>query len=99
MTDAYASGNWHVQEGKEDTFVERWQDWLGWTRKTHPNLERARLIRDRGDPRHFVSFAEWEDAASRDAWKQSPEFAEKFGACRKLCDDFYGGDYDEAGSI
>ncbi len=96
MAEYYASGNWHVKEGEEQEFVERWTGFLQWTRKDHPALEAASLIRDQGDPRHFLSFASWEDPEARAAWKQSPEFAERFGACRELCDDFYGSDYERA---
>jgi len=96
MGDHYASGNWHVKEGKEGEFVERWTEFLQWTRKDHPALVSASLIRDQGDARHFVSFAQWEDAESRGAWKQTPQFMQRFSACRELCDDFYGSDYEVA---
>src|SRR5204863_2230708 len=54
MAEHYASGNWHVQEGKEDEFITRWTQFLEWTREDHPALESARLIRDAGDLRHFI---------------------------------------------
>jgi len=87
MADAYASGNWHVKVGKEEEFVERWTEFLQWTRKDHPAMQHATLIQDAGDKGHFISTSEWEDEASRAAWKTSPEFAKKFGAARELCDD------------
>ena len=87
MADAYASGNWHVKNGKEKEFVERWTEFLQWTRKDHPAMQHATLIQDAGDTGHFISTSEWEDEASRAAWKQSPEFAKMFGATRELCDD------------
>jgi len=87
MADAYASGNWHVKKGKEKEFVERWTDFLQWTRKDHPAMQRATLIQDLGDKNHFVSTSEWDNAEARTAWKQSPEFAKKFQAARELCDD------------
>lgn len=96
MGEPFASGNWHVKEGKEQEFVERWREWLEWTRETHPALKYANLIQDESDPGHFISFAHWEDADSRNAWKQSDEFAQKFGAVRSLCEDFFGGDFERA---
>ncbi|MDP9343863.1 MAG: antibiotic biosynthesis monooxygenase [Actinomycetota bacterium] len=96
MAEHFASGNWHVKEGKEAEFVERWTEFLQRTRKDHPGLESATLIRDEGDPRHFLSFAGWDDPQARAAWRQTPEFAEGFRASRELCDDFYGGDYQRA---
>ena len=74
MAEAYASGNWHVTEGKDDAFVESWTELLQWTRKTQPGFVRAVLIRHDGEPRHFISIAEWESASQRDAWKATPEF-------------------------
>lgn len=90
----FASGNWHVVAGKEQEFIERWTEFLQWTRAAHPALVSATLIREGQDQGHFLSFAQWHDAAARDAWKQDPAFMERFGACRSLCRDFYGGDYN-----
>jgi heme-degrading monooxygenase HmoA len=99
MAEHYASGNWHVKAGNEDDFVARWTEFLRWTREAHPGLADANLIRDRKDGLHFVSFVDWQDPAARDAWKQSAGFMERFTACRELCEDFYGGDYDRVVSV
>ena len=93
MSESYTSGNWHVKAGKEKTFIETWGDFLQWTRKDHPGMVRAQLIRDEKDPKHFVSFAEWTDDAARAAWRASPEFTSMLGKTRELCDDFEGLDY------
>jgi len=87
MADQCASGNWHVKAGKEKEFVERWTEFLQWTRKDHPALVNATLIQDEADKGHFVSTSEWENADARTAWKQSPEFSKKFQAARDLCDE------------
>ena len=94
MSEHFASGNWKVKSGRETEFIERWTEFLQWTRKTQPGLVSASLIRDSQDAAHFVSLAEWVDAGARDAWKSSNEFGGLFEACRALCADFYGGDYD-----
>lgn len=99
MGDAFASGNWHVKDGKEDEFIDRWHEFLGWTQETHPALIAASLIRDLSDPGHFLSYAEWSDEDARRSWKETEGFAERFGACRALCDDFYGSDYVRAVAI
>ena len=99
MAEHYASGNWHVKKGNEGEFIERWNDFLQWTRKTQPQLVTARLIRDVADPSHFVSFAEWESTSGRDAWRNDPDFATHLMACRRLCDDFYGNDYELTSTI
>jgi len=87
MADQYASGNWHVKAGKGKEFVERWTEFLQWTRKDHPALVSATLIQDEVDKGHFVSTSEWENADARTAWKQSPEFSKMFQAARDLCDE------------
>jgi quinol monooxygenase YgiN len=99
MAEHYASGTWQVRAGHEDEFVERWTEFLQWTRKDHPAMLAATLLRDRGAPGHFVSFAEWADEQSRAEWKQSPDFAVHFGACRALCEQMTGSDYDRATSV
>ncbi|MGP3949147.1 antibiotic biosynthesis monooxygenase family protein [Streptomyces sp. 7N604] len=89
----WASGNWRVAEGKADEFVDRWTEFLTWTREANPGFVRARLIRDANDPSHFVSFAAWRDGESLNAWSQKPEFAERVAACRALCADMQSSFY------
>lgn len=96
--DQYASGNWHVRAGSEDEFIARWQAFITESAETAGGFGSARLLRDGDDPRHFLSFSDWADAASRDAWKSSPGFAKGLAACRELCDDFVGSDYSQAAS-
>lgn len=99
MGDLFASGNWHVRAGQEEEFVQRWKAFLGWTREAHPSMERATLIRDAGNAGHFLSFAEWADPAGRNAWREDPGFMEHFSACRELCDDFQGGDFNRTVTV
>lgn len=99
VSDNYASGFWQVSEGAADEFTDRWREFLGWTRDNHPGLEEATLIRARGDRNRFVSFARWASVEERDAWKDSDGFMQRFTACRELCDDFTGGDYDRVVTV
>ena len=91
----YASGSWMVKEGREEEFIGRWRDWLEKSTRDLAGFGSAKLIRDAGDARHFLSFSDWENSSARDSWKASPEFAEGLRACRELCDDFVGGDYSQ----
>jgi heme-degrading monooxygenase HmoA len=95
----WASGNWSVTAGKEEEFVGRWGEWLQWSRDNIPGLRSATLIRDAQDERHFISFSDWADEESRERWKNSDGFREKFAACRDLCDEFQGGDFGLANSV
>ena len=90
--EAHASGNWMVKKGKEQEFVARWTEFLEWTR----GLVSASLIQDEGNPGHFVSIALWDRPESRAAWKSHTAFPGKLGACRELCEEFTGGDYELA---
>src|SRR6266436_6573584 len=99
MDRYFASGNWQVIKGKEPEFVQRWTEFLGWTREANPGLISARLVRGTDHPSHFVSISEWTDDASRAAWKESEDFKMRLGACRALCENFESGDYDGAVEI
>jgi heme-degrading monooxygenase HmoA len=95
MNEHCASGDWLVKSGREDEFVDRWREWLSTSSSGIAGFGSARLLRSSDDPRRFTSISEWNDAGSRDAWKQSAGFAEGFSACKALCDDFRGGDFTE----
>jgi heme-degrading monooxygenase HmoA len=94
----YASGNWHVNAGSENEFIARWQTFITESAKTAEGFGSARLLRDGDDRRRFLSFSDWADAASREAWKSSPAFKKGLAACRELCDEFVGWDYSQAAS-
>jgi heme-degrading monooxygenase HmoA len=89
----YSAGDWHVWPGSEDAFVARWTEFLEWTLASAPGLLSARLVRDAGEPAHFISFAEWESVASVTAWMDLADFDAKFGACAALCEDARGSRY------
>ncbi len=93
------SGDWKVRPGAEEEFVARWTDFLEWTRASAPGFLGARLIRNTTDPCHFVSFAEWESPSARQAWRELPEFSAKLNACKGLCEDMRGVNYDLAVAI
>lgn len=94
MSEPFASGDWRVTPGKEDEFVQRWTEFLTWSRENHPGLVGANLLRDGEDASHFLSFAEWSDADARESWRQAPGFMEHFKACRELCEEMRGADYE-----
>ncbi len=65
----FSTTDWHLKDGKQAEFVDRWTTFLKWTR-----LETARLVADEANPRHFVSVGEWRDSAARQAWADEPRF-------------------------
>jgi heme-degrading monooxygenase HmoA len=94
-----ASGDWHVRAGREADFIARWTEFLEWTKANAPGFHGARLIRDVEQPQHFVSVAEWESHSARQSWRGLPDFPSKFDACRQLCEDMRGGNYDLAAAV
>jgi heme-degrading monooxygenase HmoA len=74
-------------------------DFLEWTRSSYKELESARLISDNHNSRRFVSFAGWNSPDALNQWRSSAGFAERFGACRALCDEFEGSDYVLAAKV
>lgn len=96
--DAYIAGDWVVKPGREDEFVTRWLLFTGWAQANVPGAKSFVLLRDEGDPSHFVSVGTWSDRASSEAWRDAPEFSKHLSACRELCERFYGADYTVAAS-
>ena len=99
MAEHYASGVWHVKQGNHDEFVQKWTEFLQWSRENYPSMLVAKLLRDKGSPGRYMSYSEWADEPSRDAWKQDPGFRTRIGACVALCEDMHGADYDVAASV
>jgi heme-degrading monooxygenase HmoA len=97
--DHYASGNWHVREGSEEDFLARWREFLEWTRGSAQGFQHAFLLQGRGDPRHFVSYSTWDEPASVQKWSALPEFEQKLGACRDLCENFESDAYERVLTI
>lgn len=97
--NVYASGTWVVSAGREEEFMQRWTEFLGWTRSAFPEFGSAQLVRDDDEPRHFVSFATWDSVEALREWRSQPEFATRFGACRALCDEMRGSSYKVVASI
>jgi heme-degrading monooxygenase HmoA len=96
---SWASGDWKVRKGSEEEFIKRWKVFLEWTKASAPGFLGARLIRDGQEPAHFVSFAEWDSDEARQHWRGLPDFASKMGACRALCDEMRGSDYELAAEV
>jgi heme-degrading monooxygenase HmoA len=93
VTTAYASGDWVVREGCEAAFGECWSRFLDWTTEEVAGLRWALLLSEGEGTRHFVSVAEWDSPAHRDAWRTHPDFARHLGPCRALCEESRGADY------
>ena len=90
----WSSGNWQVSAGKAEEFIDRWREFLTWTREANDGFLGARLVRDLSNPNHFLSMASWQDLGAMRSWQEKPEFGPKLTACRALCDDMQSGGYE-----
>ena len=83
--DSYASGRWAVQSGREDEFIERWREFLEWTRDNAEGFQGATLVRNQQMTDRFISYAQWDSDEAMAKWRELPEFQEKIRACSELC--------------
>jgi heme-degrading monooxygenase HmoA len=87
MAEVWSAGTWTVKEGAEDAFVERWRTFAEWSAETHGPAH-AWLLRDRDDPRRFISVGPWPGDEAVAAWRDDPGFRERIGGLRELLDGF-----------
>lgn len=88
MKGLYTSGDWHVKEGSADAFIDAWKELADWTISSVPGCTFAKLLRDQGDPNHFVSFSPWRDESAVAAWRGLPGFGERVGRLQDLLREF-----------
>jgi quinol monooxygenase YgiN len=93
MGTCLSTTDWHLKDGQEEAFADRWTAFLKWTR-TQDGFESARLVADEADPHHYLSVGEWRDSTSRQAWSDEPRFLELCMPCIELCDDVQSSQYE-----
>lgn len=95
----YTSGRWEVKAGEEQAFIERWTEFTQWSLENAAGARDFALIQDANDPSRFLSFGAWADSEAVETWRSSPDFRERLGRCRELCDEFEAHDYTLAAGI
>jgi heme-degrading monooxygenase HmoA len=93
MMGTYTSGVWIVKPGEQDEFVAAWKELVA-TGAAMPGSGDFRLLRDAHQGDRFMSFAVWESFEAQEAWRQSPEFAERLKVARSHCADFHTYTYE-----
>ena len=82
----YTSGVWTVKEGREDEFERRGQEAANGSSLDYPDVK-FMLLRDREDPRRFVSLAEgWRNPEQIDAARSSPAYQDAMAAIWRVLD-------------
>lgn len=87
MARAYTSGEWFVRTGEEEAFASTWRKLAEWASTLAGASGSPVLLRDRDDPRRFVSFGPWDNLEAINEFRSSPEFAEFMGRLRPLLED------------
>ena len=76
MSTVYTSGTWKLTPGRDEAFVEAWEQFAAWATRL-PGAGRLRLTRDLHEEDRYVSFGDWESEEAVRGWKGSPEFKER----------------------
>lgn len=89
----YTLDVWRVKPGSEEAFVAAWDALGQWT------LERGfdthgTLVRDRDDPRRFLSFGPWRSAEEAERWRSEPGVRERLARLEDLLESYEPGTHD-----
>jgi quinol monooxygenase YgiN len=78
------TGIWIVKEGREDEFAHRWEESASNLSREFPDVT-FRLLRDRADPRRFVSLGEgWRNIEQVDAARELPSFQDAMSSMWRM---------------
>jgi heme-degrading monooxygenase HmoA len=83
----YTHTTGRVKPGHEREFVERWSDWVEWSRREGLR-EDAILLRDVESQDAFVSFGPWESVDTVRGWRALPGYQERVARLREVVDAF-----------
>jgi heme-degrading monooxygenase HmoA len=87
METTYTHTTWHVQPGREDEFVERWREWVDWSRREGFEAH-ALLLRDLESQQTFVSLGPWESVATVRNWRALPGYEERVERLSEVVESF-----------
>ena len=83
----YTSGDWHVKPGREQEFVDTWQELAEWSTNEYGPNGWGKLLRDKEDPARFRSIGAWPDASVVEQWRASDGFKHRLTKIRELLED------------
>jgi quinol monooxygenase YgiN len=79
-------GIWVVKKGREDDFARRWEESASNLSLEFPEVT-FRLLRDRDDPRRFVSLGEgWRNVEQIETARSLPSFQDSLASIWRLLD-------------
>lgn len=99
MPTIYTLGQWTANAGEEDAFVAAWTEFAEWTAANVSGSSWAKLLRDRDDPRRFISFGPWQDEEAVAGWRQHPRFEEHVARIQQHVESFVPHTLTVAGEV
>lgn len=94
----YTVGVWVVKEGREDDFVRAWEALGQWTVE-EGFAPHGTLVRDRSNPRRYISFGPWPTAEHVERWRASAVFKQHLDRIMAMVESFEPGTYDTVLSV
>jgi quinol monooxygenase YgiN len=80
------AGMWVVKEGREGEFRRRWEESATSLSREFPEVT-FRLLRDRGDPRRYVSLGEgWRNAEQIEMAQSLPSYQDSMASIWRMLD-------------
>jgi quinol monooxygenase YgiN len=80
----YTSGTWLVRAGREGEFARRWEESASQLSLEFPDVT-FRLLRDRDNPRRFVSLGDgWRNLEQVEAARSLPSFQDAMASMWRL---------------
>ena len=83
----YTSGDWHVKPGREQEFVDAWQELAEWSTNEYGPDGWGKLFRDKEDPARFRSVGAWPDERVVEEWRASDGFKQRLAKIRELLEE------------
>lgn len=95
----FGFGYFTVKEGREEQFLEKWQQFAQWTLNHSKGARWMYIVRDDDEPNLFVAFGPWGSHESVADWRQSPKFRAVFSDLAALCDRIEEGTMTEVNHV
>ena len=99
MSEPYTCGIWTVKAGKEEEFINLWQELADWTAREVPGARWARLLQDLDSPNRFVSVGTWESMEAIDAWRGLSAWKDQVERMRGVLDGFEPSTLEQVGDV
>ncbi len=81
---AFSLGIFQIKPGKENEFIELFQNFAKWVFSRNLGAIDVHLLQDVQQPRHFIAVGPWESMQKIDEWRELLEFKEFFSKVQEM---------------